>query len=301
MSTVWTVGEVLIDLIPPTPGAERLPVVGGGPANTAKALARLGFDSYFIDGISHDDYGQMCRKELLADGVNLSHAPELKKPTALAIVSLDTHGSASYEFKLDGTATFDFHTSWLPDATHPPAVLHVGTLGTIVEPGASVLFDWAQQVNAPIVYDPNIRTSVIGDRDKYLASVVKWASIATVVKLSEEDAQWLFPDKSLVEIAKTFLAMGIQLVVVTLGSEGLIGFTSRSQVQVPGVKVDVVDTVGAGDTVGAILVEAIIAFGIHNLHDEQLQSTLSRAAQAAAITCSRSGAKPPTKAELEEC
>jgi fructokinase len=299
-ATIWTVGEVLIDLIPDSTGA-RKPVVGGGPANTSKALARLGFNSYFVDGISDDEYGQMCRKELLHDGVKLDHAPTIKKPTALAIVSLDAHGSASYEFKLDHTATFDFDRSWLPDPTHAPAVLHLGTLGTLIEPGASVLYSWAQEVDAPIVYDPNIRTSVVGDRDRYLSSVVKWAALASVVKLSEEDAEWLFPDRSLEEVSNTFLAMGVELVVVTLGAEGLIGFTSHGSIAVPGVKVDVVDTVGAGDTVGAILVEAIIGYGIHNLHGEQLSQTLKRAAQAAAITCSRAGAKPPTKAELNEC
>jgi fructokinase len=299
-ATIWTVGEVLIDLIPDASG-ERQPVVGGGPANTAKALARLGFNSYFVDGISDDNYGQMCRTELLHDGVKLDHAPTIKKPTALAIVTLDSTGSASYEFKLDGTATFDFNRKWLPDPTDPPAVLHVGTLGTLIKPGASTLFSWAQEVEAPIIYDPNIRTSILNDRDKYLSSVVKWAALASVVKLSDDDATWLFPDKSFEEVAKLFLNMGVHVVVFTLGADGLIGFTSHGSVSVPGVKVDVVDTVGAGDTVGAILVEAMIGYGVLNLHGEQLRETLKRAAHAAAITCSRAGAKPPMKAELNEC
>ncbi len=301
MTTIWTAGEVLIDLIPDAAGGERNPIVGGGPANTAKALAKLGLDSYFIDGISTDEYGQMCRKELLADGVKLDFAPTLEQPTALAVVTLDSSGSASYEFKLDQTATFAFNKSWLPDPSNPPAVLHVGTLGTLIEPGATALYAWAQEVKAPIVYDPNIRTSVVGDRDRYLSSVIKWAALAKVVKLSEDDSQWLFPEKSFGEVAKTFLAMGVELVVFTLGADGLIGFTDRSEVRVPGVKVDVSDTVGAGDTVGAVLVEAIVAFGIHNIQGEQLESTLKRAAQAAAITCSRAGANPPSKAELDEC
>ena len=301
MTTIWTAGEVLIDLIPDAAGGERNPIVGGGPANTAKALAKLGLDSYFIDGISTDEYGQMCRKELLADGVKLDFAPTLEQPTALAVVTLDSSGSASYEFKLEETATFAFNKSWLPDPSNPPAVLHVGTLGTLIEPGATALYAWAQEVKAPIVYDPNIRTSVVGDRDRYLSSVIKWAALAKVVKLSEDDSQWLFPEKSFGEVAKTFLAMGVELVVFTLGADGLIGFTDRSEVRVPGVKVDVSDTVGAGDTVGAVLVEAIVAFGIHNIQGEQLESTLKRAAQAAAITCSRAGANPPSKAELDEC
>ncbi len=301
MTTIWTAGEVLIDLIPGAAGAERNPIVGGGPANTSKALAKLGFDSYFIDGISTDEYGDICRRELLADGVKLDFAPSLDQPTALAVVTLDSAGSASYEFKLNETATFAFDKSWLPDPANPPAVLHIGTLGTLIEPGASALYAWAQEVGAPIVYDPNIRSSVESNVDKYRANVIKWAAISSVVKMSDDDATWLFPEKSLDAIAQTFLAMGVEIVVITLGAKGIVGFTSRGKVSVPGVKVDVVDTVGAGDTVGAILVEAIVAYGIYNLHGEQLEISLKRAAQAAAITCSRAGAKPPTKAELDEC
>jgi fructokinase len=305
VTKIWTAGEVLIDLIPRSRGTGadvvRDPVVGGGPANTAKALARLGLDSYFLCGLSSDAYGDQQRAEFIADGVKLDCAPTLPGPSATAHVTLDENGGASYKFTFDGTATFSSNNTWLPDPTNPPAVLHVGTLGTLIEPSASALYSWAQKVDAPIVYDPNIRSSVEANRDKYLANVIKWAALARVVKLSDDDANWLFPEKNLEEVVKTFLAMGVQLVVVTLGADGILGFTSRGSVRVPGVKVDVVDTVGAGDTVGAIVVEAIVSYGIDNLHDELLEKTLIRAAQAAAITCSRAGAKPPTKAELDEC
>ena len=305
MTKIWTAGEVLIDLIPRSRGngadIVRDPVVGGGPANTAKALARLGFDSYFLCGLSSDTYGDQQRAEFIADGVKLELAPTLAGPSATAHVTLDENGGASYIFTFDGTATFSPVNDWLPDPTNLPPVLHVGTLGTLIEPSASVLYSWAQKVDAPIVYDPNIRSSVEANRDKYLANVIKWAALARVVKLSDDDAHWLFPEKNLEEVAKTFLAMGVQLVVITLGAEGIIGYSSRGSIRVPGVKVDVVDTVGAGDTVGAILVEAIVSYGIDNLQGELLEKTLIRAAQAAAITCSRAGAKPPTKAELDEC
>ena len=105
--SIWVCGEVLIDLIPDASG-ERQPVVGGGPANTAKALARLGHEVHFIDGISRDDFGQMARNELIADEVRLDFSLDSQKPTAQAIVSLSDTGSATYQFKLDGTATFDF-------------------------------------------------------------------------------------------------------------------------------------------------------------------------------------------------
>jgi fructokinase len=276
--------------------------VGGGPANTAKALARLGRDVYFIDGISTDDYGVAARKELLDDEVKLDLALTSDKPTCLAIVSLDANNSASYEFKIEGTATFDFSLDWLPDPSrYQPKVLHIGTLVTIIEPSASVLYDWALQVAefAPIVFDPNIRPSVMGDRDRYEAAVEKWAAISSVIKVSDDDLAWLFPGMSVEEVATRWVRDGAALVVVTRGSKGLIGFTADGAVEVPGVKIEVADTVGAGDTVGAIIVEQMVEQGILALTGDILKSVLERAAKAAAITCSRPGANPPYLRELK--
>jgi len=298
--SIWVCGEVLIDLLPGNP---RVPVVGGGPANTAKALARLGHDVHFIDGISTDAYGQSARAELVRDGVNLDFALTSDKPTCTATVSLDASGGASYEFLIDGTATFDFSLDWLPDpARHKPQVLHIGTLVTIIEPSATVLYDWAIQVAefAPIVFDPNIRPSVMGDRDLYEAAVKKWAAISAVIKVSDDDLAWLFPGQSVESIAARWVQDGAFLVVVTRGADGLQGFTARGALSVPGVKIDVIDTVGAGDTVGAIVVEAMIEQGIMALQGDVLSDVLTRAAKAAAITCSRKGAEPPYKHELQK-
>ena len=293
--SIWVCGEVLIDILPSGP------VVGGGPANTAKALARLGHDVHFIDGISSDAYGQSARAELLHDGVNLDLALASDKPTCTATVTLDAAGGASYEFLIDGTATFDFASSWLPDPyRYQPQVLHIGTLVTMIEPGASALYDWAMQVAelAPIVFDPNIRPSVQPDRDLYEAAVEKWAALSAVIKVSDDDLAWLFPGQSIDDVANRWINDGAFLVVVTQGANGLMGYTSDGRVEVPGVKVDVVDTVGAGDTVGAIVVEAMLTHGLIELRGELLRSVLARAAAAAAITCSRKGAQPPYKHEL---
>ena len=301
--SIWVCGEVLIDLISIAPGStDRAPHVGGGPANTAKALARLGHDVHFIDGISTDAYGVMAREELERDEVKLDLSLTSEKPTCLAIVSLDNNGSASYEFEIEGTATFDFSLDWLPDPSrYKPKVLHIGTLVTVIQPGADVLYDWALQVAefAPIVFDPNIRPSVMGDRDLYEAAVEKWAAISSVIKVSDDDIAWLFPDQSLDDVAERWVRDGAALVVITRGSEGLIGFTAEGAVEVPGVKVVVADTVGAGDTVGAIIVEAMVEKGILALTGDVLQEVLHRAAKAAAITCSRPGAEPPYKHELK--
>ena len=299
--SIWVCGEVLIDLIPDG-SSERVPHVGGGPANTAKALARLGHDVYFIDGISSDKYGQMSRQELQDDYVKLDLALNSDKPTCLAIVSISEKGGASYEFEIDGTATFDFSDSWLPDPSrYKPNVLHIGTLVTVIQPGADVLYDWAMQVAefAPIVFDPNVRSVVMNDRDNYLAAVERWVAISSVVKVSDDDLAWLYPDKQYADVAKRWISDGAALVVVTRGADGLVGFTADGVVEVPGLKVDVVDTVGAGDTVGAIIVEAMIEQGILNLTGDTLKAVLNRAAVAAGITCSRKGAQPPYKHELK--
>ena len=299
--SIWVCGEVLIDLIPGSDGM-RVAHVGGGPANTAKALARLGHDVQFIDGISSDQYGQMSRKELLDDEVKLDLALKSDKPTCTAEVTLAADGSGSYVFKIDGTATFDFSHSWLPDPSrYKPHVLHIGTLVTVIEPGADVLYDWAIRVAefAPIVYDPNIRPSVMGDRDRYQASVEKWVAISSVIKVSDDDVEWLYPGESIESVAQRWISDGAALVVITRGINGLLGVSAGGSVEVPGVKIEVADTVGAGDTVGAIIVEAMIEKGILNLTDDVLKATLHRAAVAAGITCSRKGAQPPYKHELK--
>ena len=299
--TIWVCGEVLIDLIPGADGV-RVGHVGGGPANTAKALARMGHDVQFIDGISTDEDGQAARKNLLDDEVKLDLALTSDKPTCLAIVSLDAKGGASYEFKIAGTATFDFSLDWLPDPSrYKPNVLHIGTLVTAIQPCADVLYDWALQVAefAPIIFDPNIRPAVLSDRDAYVALVEKWVAISSVIKVSDDDLVWLYPGQELADIASRWVKDGVALVVVTHGAQGLVGYTAEGATKVDGVKIDVADTVGAGDTVGAVIVEAMVEKGIMTLIGEELEATLRRAAIAAGITCSRKGAQPPYKHELK--
>ena len=295
--SIWVCGEVLIDVLPTGP------VVGGGPANTAKALGRLEHDVDFIAGISTDAFGVMARKELERDGVGLALSLSSDKPTCTATVTLDAHGSASYEFLIDGTATFDFAHSWLPDPERlKPAVLHIGTLVTIVEPAATVLYDWAVRTAefAPIVFDPNVRTSVAGDHEAYRAAVEKWVEISSVIKLSDDDISWLYPQESMDEVAQRWIANGASLVVITRGAKGIIGYTEHGFEEVDSAKVTVVDTVGAGDTVGAILVEGIVTHSVDGLQGQVLNAVLHRAAIAAGITVSRAGAQPPRLHELVE-
>ena len=295
--SIWVAGEVLIDMLP------NGDVVGGGPANTAKALARLGYEVDFIDGLSTDTNGVNARKALERDGVGLALSLKSEKPTCTATLTLDSHGGAQYEFFIKETATFDFNTSWLPDPSRlKPSALHIGTLATIIEPGATALFDWAVRVGefAPIIFDPNIRPSVLDDRAIYASAVEKWVSIASIIKVSDDDLKWLYPNETLDEVAHRWIEQGVSCVVVTRGVHGLIGFTEHGMEEVDGAKITVVDSVGAGDTVGAIVVEGVIAHSVAGLLGHVLNKVLHKAAIAAGITCSRAGAEPPYKHELIE-
>jgi len=297
---VWVVGEVLIDLIPNE--SKYVAVVGGGPANTAKALAKLGVKTHFIDGISNDEYGQIAKSELLSANVLLDYAQYSNKPTCTAKVTLSSSGGASYEFVIEGTATFDFSDFWLPEPQSlKPSLLHIGTLATVIEPGASTLFKWAQSIAklAPIVFDPNIRPAVLGNRDEYIKKVEKWVAISSVIKVSDEDLNWLYPGKVIDEIVNKWLEVGVQLIAVTLGDKGITAYRKNEKISVDAVKVVVADTVGAGDTVGAVLVEAIVKNGLDKLTGEVLKTMLNRAVNAAAITVSRTGANPPSKEEID--
>jgi fructokinase len=293
MKRAWVAGEALIDLLPGEDG-NRIPKVGGGPANTAKAVARLGYTTFFVGGISADEYGRAIEVELESSGVDLSLTYRGLESTALAIATLDESGAAKYEFELEGTASFAFHGSWLPEGE--PDVIHVGSVATILEPGASALFEWARSKSAPIVFDPNVRPSIQGDKGRYRAAIERWIDVASIVKLSEDDLDWLYGDESVV---KTWFDRGVALVVITRGDKGLSALGSDFRVDVPAISVSVVDTVGAGDTIGAVIVEGLVEYGLAGLGGDSLFLVLERAAKAASITCSRAGANPPWKAELD--
>jgi fructokinase len=284
-----------MDLIP-VAGGERRPMVGGGPANTAKAVARLGYPTAFIGGISSDDYGRAIDAELSDSGVDLSLVLRADLPTALAIATIDQNGLAKYDFELAGTTSFAFDESWLPDGDVD--VIHLGSVATLLEPGSSQLLNWASRKSTPIIFDPNVRPSIEGDKDLYRAAVERWIDVATIVKLSEDDLNWLY-DRDEESVIKLWLSRGVEIVVVTRAEKGLRAYRNGAVVEVTAVVIDLVDSVGAGDTIGAVLVEGVLTHGITGLKDEILRSVLVRAAKAAAITCSRAGANPPWREELE--
>ncbi len=294
MTSAYVAGEALIDLI--NVGGNLSVHVGGGPANTAKALARLGYSSVFVGGISSDEYGALIESDLVESGVNLSAVNRSSLPTALARAVIDENGVAKYEFELAGTATFAFSSDWLP--TDSADVLHVGSVATLVEPGATELFKWVSELDAVVVFDPNVRPSIQGDVALYRAAVEQWVLISDVVKLSEDDLSWLYSESEALVVSR-WISSGVSLVVVTSGAAGLRVYADGIEFLVPGAVISLVDTVGAGDTIGAVLVEGVLNNGLMGLLEESvLRSVLERAVIAAGITCSRAGANPPWKEEL---
>ena len=284
-----------MDLIPIL-GGDRVPMVGGGPANTAKAVARLGYSTYFVGGISSDEYGKAIDEELSRSGVDLSLAYRGDESTALAIATIDNNGLAKYEFELEETASFAFDKSWLP--LGESQVLHVGSVATLIEPGATELLKWVSSKSMPVIFDPNVRPSIQSNKDIYRTSVERWIGIATIVKLSEDDLSFLYEEKS-DDVISSWLLRGVSIVVVTRAENGLRAYSKGSVIEVPAVQVNLVDSVGAGDTIGAVLVEGVLVHGIAGMVGDTLKSVLERAAKAAAITCSRAGANPPSREELE--
>lgn len=302
-------GEALIDLVPqgvPTdggPGTELpalAPRLGGGPYNTAVALGRLGSSVAFCSRVSRDAFGEALLGGLRAAGVDVSPVQRGDEPTTLAVASIGADGSAGYSFYVEGTADRLFAApDALPEGTR---AVSFGTCSLVLEPGATAYEDVMRSAAAQGVctaLDPNIRAGLIPDADAYRARFKSWLASTTLLKLSEEDAEWLGGTP------QEWLAAGPAAVVITRGGEGLTVLTrDGGEYSVPGERVDVVDTIGAGDTVNAALLhglsrlDALSPAAISGLGGEAWSRLLRFAARAAAVTCSRAGAEPPYADEL---
>ncbi|MEU6387637.1 carbohydrate kinase [Streptomyces bauhiniae] len=295
-------GEALIDLVPQGRGALAglRPALGGGPFNTAVALGRLGSPTAFASRTSHDAFGEALLDGLRQAGVDVSTVQRGPEPTTLAVATIDPGGSAAYSFYVEGTADRLFTTpAALPEGTR---AVSFGTCSLALEPGASAYEELMRSAAGQGLFtalDPNIRAGLIPDADAYRERFRGWLPSVTLLKLSEEDAEWLGGTP------REWLAAGPSAVVVTRGGEGLSVFTADgAEHRVPGEKVDVVDTIGAGDTVNAALLhglatlDALSARALAGLSPDTWRRLLGFAARAAAITCSRAGAEPPYAAEL---
>ncbi len=299
----WVVvGESLVDIVVDQDGG-RTSSVGGSPMNVAIGLARLDVPTLLITQVGDDEYGQRVAGHVRSSGAVLFRSSmESGRSTSTATALLDSGNSASYEFDL----TWD-----LPEHDLPESVgLHVGSLGASLPPGRESVLDLVRQAATREVftsYDPNIRPAFVRDRRQAWLDTVELAGMSTLVKVSDEDLDVLRPGESVPDLAHELLTgERTELVILTRGDAGAVALTSRFHLEVAAPTVDVVDTVGAGDSFMAatlaILVDWRIPGGatgtLRTIDEERAQVLLGGAMAAAAVTCSRRGANPPTRKEL---
>jgi len=303
-------GEALIDLVPLSRGDEPTYVAraGGSSFNVAMGLGRLGIPVGFLGRISSDPFGQMLGRRMLADGVDCRFVQEGDEPSTLAIVHLDAGAEPVYAFHGEGTADRMLRVEDLPvDLPEEVGALHLGSISMVREPGASAFEAVMRREHGRrvISLDPNVRPSLVGERSAYVARLEGWVSLADVIKVSRADLAWLYPEATPQAVAAAWLGRGPGLVVVTMGHEGSIGLTARGRVEVAGTPVIVADTVGAGDAFTSGLLAWLHAAGwleltrIREIPADALREGLVFANRAAAITCTRAGAQPPTRSEMD--
>jgi len=300
-------GEALIDLIPdPVKENAYDAVLGGSPYNVAIGLARLGANTAFVSRLSSDGNGEALAAGLAANGVDLAFVLRDKRPSTLAFVMRGTAKTGSrYSFYLDATS-FDgpwpFPAPWPKAARH----LHVGSISA-VDPrhGERVIEALrAARARATTSYDPNIRPLVTPDRDSVATLVERQAALAHVVKASEEDLQWLYPGRSAEDSLAAWAGLGPRVCVATLGERGALAIAGEERVEVRAPPIEVVDTVGAGDSFMSALLSAMdhdsaLGAGAEPPSRAALKRWLAFAAAASAITCTRKGSDPPARAEVE--
>lgn len=306
------IGEALVDVVlsdTATPRAHP----GGSPLNVAVGLSRLERPVVFAGRIGRDEYGDMIAAHLQDNDVRSLLEPDAS-PSSVATARLDPTGAASYEFELDWTLpSAEDLARRLQEACGDGLLVHVhaGSIATMLAPGdASVMGALAAaQPHATISYDPNVRPSIVPDREFARARAEEVVRLSDVVHASDEDIAWLYPDRPLMDSLQAWREAGPALVVMTRGAEDIVAVTAHGVVERPIVPVDVADTVGAGDSFTAALLAALddrTLLGAENrerlhamdLHD--IQSVLIYASRASAITASRPGADPPTRDELAD-
>lgn len=292
------IGEALIDIVR-RPGAEPVSHAGGSPMNVAFGLGRLGVPTTLVTQIGADAFGEIITTHLNAAGVALLPGSVTAGATSSATAVLDAAGAATYDFDL----RWDLPELALPA---PCTLLHTGSIAAILQPGARAVLTafGTAPAGTLLSYDPNVRPGIMGSRDDVVRAVEDLAALAQVVKMSDEDAAWLYPGRSLDQIALDYVAAGAALVAITRGGDGALLMAGGATTELAAHPVTVVDTIGAGDSFMSGLLYAILTDDLTEavLQNELTAVDLGRLGQtalaSAAITVSRAGATPPTEAEL---
>lgn len=288
---VLVVGESLVDIVHGADGTTT-EYAGGSAANVAVALSRLGRSVRFVTAWADDERGAVLARHVADAGVTLAADPHVLARTATAAATLGADGAASYEFDLD----------WRigeVDPGHPVAV-HVCSIGAVLEPGATQVLELLRGLHgsATISYDVNARPAITGTGPDLVARVERMAAVADLVKASDEDLAALYPDLDTEAAARHLLGLGPSAVVVTRGGEGATWVSADHTVEVASLPVRVADTIGAGDTFGAAVIDALGDRAPGGLSSDEIEEVLAHAARAAAVTVSRPGADPPYRSEL---
>jgi fructokinase len=303
---ILVAGEALIDLVPDTEGAESLAAhPGGGPFNAARTIGRLERPVSYLGRLSTDRFGQRMEALLAEDGVRLDAVVHTEEPTTLALADVDEQGVARYRFYTEGTSAAGL-TPQDALAARPDDVqiVHAGTLALVLEPVASALEAVIERLSghALIVLDPNIRPDVITDPDAYRSRLRRLLAMGHVVKVSEEDLDWLAPGRRSVDAVRDMLDGGPAVGLLTRGPSGALVITRTAEVAVPSPRTKVVDTIGAGDAFGGGFVAWWHARGLGRddlgVIDTVVEAT-EFACLVAARTCAKPGAQPPRLSELE--
>jgi fructokinase len=291
---VLVVGESLVDVVRAADGSTT-EHVGGSAANVAVALARLGRAVRFATSFADDAHGRMVAGHLDRAGVRLANQPHAIGRTSTAMATLDADGAARYEFDLDWNLD-------PPTVEASPAALHVCSLGAVLSPGSDVVHAVVSRLGGSVLvsYDINARPVVTGGGRDLLDRVERMVAASKLVKASDEDLAALYPALTVADAAGALLAQGPAAVVVTRGEQGAAWFSRECSVEVPATPVPVADTIGAGDTFAAALVDGVLgqAGGLAALDEGAIRAVLNRAVRAAAVTVSRPGADPPYASEL---
>ncbi|MFB4426623.1 carbohydrate kinase [Streptomyces sp. QL37] len=295
------IGECVADIVR-LPGAPDRTHPGGSPANVAYGLARLGRDTTLITQIGPDPDGQLIEDHLASAGVRVL-GDGSGAPTPAATVDLDDAGRATYTFEIGWTLA---PVAW---SGEPPRHVHTGSLATALDPGADSVLDIVGSLRraATVSYDPNVRPGLMGNHARAVRRAEHWAALSDIVKASDEDLRWLYPDEAAEKAAARWLESGPAVVLVTRGAGGALALLPGATLSIAAPQVRVADTVGAGDAFMSGALHALASYGLlgeqgrarlRSVDAAVLGDVLRHAVASAAVTVGRAGALPPDEQEL---